>query len=284
MKIAIADHAGFCKGVDRSVRIAMRAAELEQGPVFTLGPLIHNPRVVSALQARGVRMATGPDFDFPAHATVVLPSHGTPRHVERALQERGLKLVQAACPRVLAVHERLRKALAQGRRVYLAGDPGHTETTAAASLDPDRITVLSSVRDARQIVVQDTPALLAAQTTFSPEVFREMDRELSSRIWDLDVYDSLCGHTLRAQRAAADLAAHCSVMIVVGGAGSANTRRLREACRSACARVRRVESASDLRRAMFRDEDRVGITAGASTPIEHIREVRDWLCARFEIG
>jgi 4-hydroxy-3-methylbut-2-enyl diphosphate reductase len=283
MKIFIAAHAGFCKGVQRAVRIAEDAAAQAQGPVFTLGPLIHNPRVVRTMHERGVRTAPGPDFDFPANATVVLPSHGTPAHVMQALQERGLTLVQAACPRVLAVHERIKKALAQGRSVFLAGDPGHTEAAAAASLDPARITVAASPRDVQRANPPDAPSFLAAQTTFSPAIFRAIDKELSQRIWDLDVFDSLCGHTLSAQQAAARLAAQCSIMVVVGGGKSANTERLREACKSACARVRRVDSASALRRAMFRADDRVGITAGASTPPEHIREVRDWLCARFEI-
>lgn len=283
MNISIADHAGFCKGVQRAVRLAEDTAARAAGPVFTLGPIIHNPRVVRSLHQRGVRTAPGPDFDFPANATVVLPSHGTPEPVVRALRARGLTLVQAACPRVLAVHERVKKALAQGRRVFLAGDPGHTETAATASLDPARITVAACPQDVARANPPDAPSFLAAQTTFSPSVFRAIDEELSKRIWDLDVFDSLCGHTLSAQQAAARLAAQCSIMIVIGGGKSANTARLREACKSACARVRRVDSASSLRRAMFRAHDRVGITAGASTPPGHIREVRDWLCARFEI-
>ena len=281
MKITIARHAGYCAGVRRAIRLAERAADQDAEAVFTLGPLIHNPRVVAALQKRGMGQASSP-ADLPPGATVVLPSHGTPPDVIIALQSSGMQIIQAACPRVQKVHERVKQALEQDRVVYLAGDPGHTEVAAMAGMDPTRVHVISSPEQVSQAAAGE-PALLSSQTTFSRARFEHIRDTLVKNHPNLEVFDSLCGHTLKAQQAAADLARDCNIMIVVGGGNSANTRRLCEACHAQGARVRRVQGAADLRRRMFRPEDQVGITAGASTPPEHIREIADWLCARFEI-
>ena len=283
MKLFVAEYAGYCFGVQRAMDIIDKAQAVTEGPVFTLGPIIHNSRVVSSLEQRGIMPAVGVDQDFPPGACVILPSHGTPPPVVEKLKLRGVKVIDAACPRVLAVHKRVRRALAQSRTVFLAGDPGHTETAASAAIDPAHTHVVSTPDDVHRIDPSGEPAFLAAQTTFSRTVFREVRSELSRRIQDLDVFDSICSHTRHAQNAAAALAAQCDVMIIAGGRKSANTRRLREVCRAAGVRVRCVEAASELRRAMFRQTDRVGITAGASTPCAHIHEIKDWLCARFEI-
>ena len=165
----------------------------------------------------------------------------------------------------------------------MAGDPAHAEVRALPGFENGEIIVVSTPQQARPLAGRNTPTFLMAQTTFAPDVFADIERTLRAGLRDLDVYDSICRHTHRAQAAARALAARCDVMIVIGGKNSANTRRLCEVCRAAGARVRRIEAASELRPGRFNPEARVGVTAGASTPPAHIREVVAWFHARFEI-
>ena len=285
MKILIAQHAGYCFGVRRAVKMLEHTVASHPGPVCTLGPLIHNPRVVAAYQQRGVHALTARDRKTVASgAAIVLPSHGTALAVRRALESKDLLLRDAICPRVLVVQEKILAALSAGRRVFVAGAANHSEVVAYLGLAPRRIRVIESPEDARQLALKkDSAIFLTAQTTFSKNVFQEIESQLRTRARDLDVFDSICGHTLKAQRAAAGLAERCDIMIVIGGRDSANTQALVRACREAGARTRHVEKAAQLRKRDFSPEDRVGVTAGASTPLEHIREVIDWLAARFDV-
>ena len=279
MKVTIAKHSGYCAGVARAVRMLEKELEQAQCPVYVLGEIIHNPRVVAGLEQRGAKPITEKLNVFPKGAVVVVASHGANAEIVDELRRRGAKIVDATCPHVAAVHAKIQAAHRAHRRVFVAGQPGHAEVNAF----PGPIHVLSSGDQARRFKPDQAPSFLTAQTTFSKKIFSDIEAALGERIWDLDVFDSLCGHALRAQQAARALASKSDFMIVVGGKNSANTGRLRHACREAGARVRHIESTSELRPGLFQPGHRVGITAGASTPQSHIREVEAWLAKRFEI-
>lgn len=284
LAVTIADHSGYCFGVKRAMDILERAAEEWPERVFTLGELIHNTRAVKSFENRGIRVAPDAWGDFAAGSTVVLPTHGTTAAVRKSLSGKGLKLVDAACPRVLAVRNRIEGALSRGRRVFIAGEAKHAEVVFYQSLSGRDITVIGSPEQARRLRPGARPCFLAAQTTFSPDNFARIEEILRGRCADIDVFTSICGHTLKSQQAARALAGRCDVMIVVGGKTSSNTRRLTEACESAGARTFQVEGAGELRAGNFKGAEKVGVTAGASTPHSQVMEIVDWLAERFDIG
>ena len=274
--IFVAEHAGACFGVERALRLV--EDQLAAGKaVSTLGPLIHNTRVVSSLEQRGVRVVSKVD-EVEAGSTLVLRTHGVAPKVERRCRERGLDVVDATCPYVKRVHNAARRMKAAGYDVVVAGEHGHAEVEAtAAQVTGTR--VVADADEARRIDAQRVA--LVCQTTLAASTLEAIAGALAATRETLHVQNTICSATSERQQAAADLSARVDVMIVLGGLGSANTRHLAEvssACGTPC---HHVEDASDIERSWFEGVSSAGLTAGASTPRDHITEATERL---IELG
>lgn len=282
----LAQTAGFCMGVRRAVAAAEDAAATAPQPVCTWGELIHNHSVGERLAARGVRPAASPRHeDLPAGGTVIIRAHGVPPETERALRAAGRTVVDATCPLVKKNQRVVEEAAAAGRFAVIAGDADHAETVALLARAAAGGMVIATPEEAagREI---PAGAVLLAQTTFSREVFTAVREVLEKRVPGLTARDTICAATAARQAETAKLAAACDTVVVVGGAHSANTRRLAEVARLAGARALLVEDASALRPEDFAAARAVAVTAGASTPdwdivavMERLREIAAGLSA-----
>ena len=270
MEILLADRRGFCHGVKRAIDMA-RAAAREAGRVYTVGPLIHNPQMVECLEAEGIQRIES--LDEVKRGTVVVRSHGEGPAFFRELEERGLRGVDATCENVKRVQRAAGDVLAKGRRLVVAGDRKHPEVAAIlAWSDPTGLT-LQTPGEVAELPVTEKLGIVA-QTTFSLETLQSIIAALDAAGYDYELTNTVCPATRQRQEAARELADHVDVMIVIGGRNSANTRHLAELCRQRQCRTINVETADELRPEWFFARDRVGITAGASTPDWIIEEVR----------
>ncbi len=280
---------GRCMGVRRAVDLALRTAKAEKGKgggqrkVFTLGPLIHNPKTVAELEASGIfaihdRGGTGaPCFvDGGGNqlalsgSVVVIRAHGIPPAQSQALEQAGASIVDATCPRVLASQRRARDFALKGWTVVIAGDRDHGEVTGIAGFAPGALIVASPEEAAR--VDTTAPLALIAQTTIKREEYLAIRKALAARKPLLEVVDSICPATTERLASLADLATDCDALVVVGGRNSANTARLHRTALATGLPSWLVEEAADLPKEIF-SFARVGVTAGASTPDEAIDEV-----------
>lgn len=271
MKVVVARNAGVCYGVERALKLADEAAA-EGGAVSTLGPLIHNPQAVAALQAKGVSV-TGSLDDAPA-GTLVIRSHGVDPAVIVEAQARGLTVIDATCPFVSAAQKCAADLTATGYALVIVGESDHPEVAG----------ILAHAGGSALIVqhASDLPARLpgrkvgiVVQTTQSPGVLREVVDALLPRVTELRVCNTICSATAKRQESAAKLAEEVDVIVVVGGHNSGNTKRLTEICEARNDRTHHVETSDELNEDWFRGARVVGITAGASTPDEQIRGVID---------
>ena len=269
MEVLTARTAGFCMGVRRAVEMALAAAAEAGGAVYSLGPLIHNRQVVEFLAQNGVRVAQEP----PLAGTVIIRAHGVGPQVLRELSARGVRVVDATCPHVLSSQRTIARETQAGRECVLAGDRDHPEVVGLAGYAVTPVHIISNVEEARMLRPGGA-FFLIAQTTFMHHQYGEIAQELRGRFPDCRVFDSICGATGERQREARALAEACGVLVVAGGADSANTRRLAEVGREAGARVLLVETEAELRAEDFAGVARVGLSAGASTPDWIIEEVR----------
>ena len=258
--IEIAAHAGTCYGVQRALDMALAAAPQagENAQVHTLGPLIHNPIVVRELSEAGVGLAE--TLDDAASGTVIIRAHGVVPQVIEAARERGLDVVDATCPYVKKVHVAAERLVREGYRVIVVGEPGHAG---------DDAQVVSCAADADALPLKGKVGLVV-QTTQTVQNLAEVVAAITPRVQELRVINTICAATSERQQAAAALANRCDCMVVVGGKNSGNTRRLAQICTNACERTYHIEEASELQAAWFTDAHHIGITAGASTPQEHI--------------
>ena len=275
MQVILAKTAGFCYGVERAVHMAEVAAR--EGGCVMLGSIIHNDRVITALEALGARQADSPQQVRPGE-TVIIRAHGETREALRVLEERGAQIMDATCPHVLRIHRLVERAARAGRTPIIIGEAHHPEVMAAASRC-ERSVVLENTAELADWVAadparKDMDLLVTAQTTCIRSIWEECVKFLKKQCTNAKLFDTICGATFTRQTEAAQMASACDAMVVVGGSHSANSRHLYEICRSACANVQFIENAAQLDKSAFVHVDTVGLTAGASVPAWIIKEVK----------
>ncbi len=263
MEVKLARTAGFCMGVKLAIEKTLASVEQGRQPVYTHGPLIHNRQAIEMLQAKGVRDIE----ECPAaeEGVVVLRAHGVPPAVQQSLLARGLEVVDATCPHVLASQRRIEQCAALGYTIVLAGDKDHAEIEGLRSRAGSRCHVVSTVEEARALELA-SPACLIAQTTFSTRLYDEIATALREKLPDIEVVQSICRSTEKRQEEALRLSGEVEAMVVVGGRHSANSRRLAEICRLSGKPTFHVETAAELDPQALSRFRVVGLTAGASTP------------------
>lgn len=271
VSIEIARNAGACYGVNRALEMARGAAD-NPGPVHTLGPLIHNPRVVGDLTIQGVAVAD--TLDEAGGGTLVLRSHGTAPQIVDEATKRGFTVVDATCPYVSKVQRKARQLAEAGYAVVIIGEPGHAEVEGIRAWGGEAVV---AVADVPGKLPDDLPSKVGVviQTTQSADRVDAVLDALRRRVDELRVEETVCFATQERQAAAAELSARVELMIVIGGRNSGNTRRLYEICKARCEATHYIEGSVEIDPSWLDGVERIGITAGASTPQEHIDAVRD---------
>ena len=239
-------------------------------PACSLGPLIHNTAAVKALEAQGVVAVSTVD-EIPENTRAVIRSHGVDKATYELLSRRP-NTVDATCPFVAAIHRMVEAAAAQGIPVVIAGQREHPEVLGTLSRAGEKVYVVSEALEADALPLMER-ALVVAQTTIGDQKYREICSSVRKRVQSPDIRATVCSATQKRQSEAAELAERSDVMIVVGDPLSANTRMLYEIARARCPRTHFIEDAKELNSIPFRPGDRIGITAGASTPDCTFKEV-----------
>lgn len=280
MEVIVAKEAGFCFGVRRAVNIAERTLR-EHGRAFSLGPLIHNPQVVAILKERGLEPVE--DVKGVGKGPVVIRSHGVSRELLEDMKGRGVEVVDATCPYVKRAQRWASSLSRRGYFVVVIGEKDHPEVKGILSYVEGEGAVVEEVAEVDRLPRRRKIGVVA-QTTQERKRVGEVIKALLPLAEEMVVYNTLCEVTSKRQEEALKLASKVDCMVVVGGRISANTRRLAELCRRVQPRTFHVETASELRPEWFEGVRRVGITAGASTPLWAIKEVRDALVSRSFCG
>lgn len=280
MKVTVARTAGFCWGVRRAMDAVLEASSRQEGPVRTLGPLIHNPQALELLQKRGVGVVAAPQD--AKDGTVVIRAHGIPVQELQGLRHRQqdgeIHLVNATCPEVAKVHARIRKWSPKGYFTVILGSHGHAESVAHQSFAAHGSSIVANLEEARALTDEQlAKVLVVAQTTFTTKDYAEITEYLRSRAGEAIFENTICQDTTRRQAEAQELAGVVDYVIVVGGRNSSNTKHLAELARHYGKPVQFVETASELDLTVFTGAESVGVLAGASTPTWLVEEVVDVL-------
>lgn len=271
--IQIAENAGACYGVKRALKIA-RGASSVPGPAHTLGPLIHNPRVVASLAEQGVGVAH--TLDEAQSGTLVLRSHGTAPAVKAEAIARGFEVIDATCPYVSKVQEHAYELGKQGYSVVIIGEPGHAEVESIRAWGADSVVAVADTPDKLPATLPDKVGVVI-QTTQSQDHVDAVLGAVRKLAREVLVKETVCFATQERQKAAADLAGKVDLMIVIGGHNSGNTTRLYEICKPLCEATYHIEDIDEIDPAWLVGVEHVGITAGASTPQEQIDAVCSYL-------
>jgi len=271
MQIEKAAEIGFCTGVRRAINMIERAAT-ELGPLQTLGPIVHNQQVVDRLAEHGVTVAES--LDQLKREILCISSHGVGPQVIEEAESRGIKIIDTTCPFVRRTQVAAKKLANSGFSVIVFGDENHREVQGVLGYAGEKGLATVKVPSFKKL----SPRVgILSQTTQSFTAFHSfvssfIQTHLES-ISELRVVNTICDATRKHQEAALDLARRSDLMLVVGSRGSANTKRLAELC-SALIETHHIETAQEIDPKWLSGKvERIGITAGASTPDEVIDEV-----------
>ncbi|NLM36899.1 MAG: 4-hydroxy-3-methylbut-2-enyl diphosphate reductase, partial [Firmicutes bacterium] len=282
-KIIIGEKAGFCFGVERALRIARESRAQNQQPVYILGALIHNPRVIADLEQQGVKTITDLEEAEPG-GILLIRSHGAGPQVFAAAQERGLKVVDATCPFVKQEQNYAQELRRDGYQVLVVGDPNHPEVQAVVDTVEGEAVVVNPACPEEWRTKPFKPKLgLVCQTTLPQEQLATVVEALLPVAKELKVFNTICHATIARQAETAKLAQEVDVLLVIGGKNSANTRKLVE-IGAAFTPTYHIESGAEIDPQWLAGKKIIGVTAGASTPQSQISEVVDWLQQNYTGG
>ncbi|MCI0468900.1 MAG: 4-hydroxy-3-methylbut-2-enyl diphosphate reductase [Nitrospirae bacterium] len=267
MKIVTARNAGFCFGVKRAVDMAFEAAD-KGDSVYTLGPVIHNPQVIEKLRTAGVKPTD--DLEAVKIKTLIIRTHGVPKDVSERLAGKDYAIIDATCPFVKKAQEHVETLKEGGYQVVIIGDRDHPEVKGLMSYAGNDVIVVSkdeaipALKSRVGVVVQTTQPISALKRVVS---------EIIGHVKELKVFNTICSSTSQRISETADMAKEADVVIVVGGKNSANTTQLTNLCADLNIPTYHIETSSEIRDEWFEGAQKIGITAGASTPDWIIREV-----------
>ena len=278
MKVTLAKSAGFCFGVKRAVEVVYKEAETGK-KVYTLGPIIHNEQVVQDLEQKGVRVIDTPEELSEAEdATVIIRSHGISADVYHQLEDKKVRIVDATCPFVSKIHRIVEKKYQEGSCIVIVGNANHPEVEGINGWCNGAATVIGSVSEAENYSQEPARKLcVVAQTTFNYKKFKDIVDILSKKSYDIDVMNTICNATEERQTEAGTIARQSDAMLVIGGKHSSNTQKLYEICSKECPNTYFIQTLDDLNLELFQSFRSVGITAGASTPNNIIKEVQTYV-------
>jgi len=275
MKIVRAENAGFCFGVKRAMKLAFEAAENNENPIYSLGPLIHNPQQVQVLAQRGVHVVSDLKSLEPGD-TLIIRSHGTSPAVLQAAKAKKLNIVDATCPFVVKAQRLAQHLASEQYQVVIVGEGDHPEVIGIVGFAGNDARVIEKVSDVMELPVKPRVGVIA-QTTQSLDNLRDVVSALLEKRDELKVFNTICHATTHRQEAALDIARKVDLMVIIGGHNSANTSRLASLCLQSGVPTRHIETSDELEASWLKNVATIGVTAGASTPEWIIEDVIDRL-------
>ncbi len=271
MKIKLARTSGFCMGVKKAMDIALDTAHRKGRPIYTHGPLIHNPQTIELLDTKGIRILQKEDGPSP-DGTIIIRAHGISPKKSEEIKDNFGELIDATCPRVKKVQNFIRLHAEKGHTIVIVGDREHPEVEGLMGFSCGRGIAITTPEEV-DLIPTERPICVVAQTTQDWSLFDRIAQKIKERFTECKVYNTICQSTHRRQADVLMLSKGVDAMIIVGGKNSANTGRLAQLSASTGTPTFHIETEEELNPEVLSSFRTIGITAGASTPNWMIKKV-----------
>ncbi len=294
MQVTIDKSAGFCWGVVRTIEIAEdELASLEEGNhLFSLGEIIHNPMEIKRIEQKGLKTISRDDLASVRGGKVLIRAHGEPPSTFQRAKEINIEIIDATCPVVRKVQERIKKFYDQGYQIVIYGKRDHAEVVGLVGQTQGEAIVIKSLDDIKTINF-DRKTVLFSQTTMDKDTFYKIKMALQERIQDFVVSgfldeavefhakDTICGQVFSRDKKLQEYARQNDIMIFVAGRISSNGKVLYQICKEANPRTYFIENESELDDSWFDGVERVGISGATSTPHWLMERVKSSIDKRY---
>lgn len=274
MEIILAKTAGFCFGVSKAINLIYDLLKKADDRIYTIGPIIHNEQVVDYLRTKGVRVVDK-IADIVEPGNIVVRTHGVTPEVYEEINRKNMGFSDATCPYVKKIHLLVKEKFEEGYQIVIAGDKEHPEVKGIDGWCGNTAYIVGDAEEVLALPDSDKKICVVAQTTLTNEKWEKINEYLKKKFKNVLKFDTICNATSSRQKEAEELAKNVDVMIVIGGNNSSNTQKLYEICKKHCSSTFKVEMAGALPPLNIKKIQRLGITAGASTPDWIIKEVVD---------
>lgn len=272
-EIIVAKEAGFCFGVKRAVDEAAKIRDKENKKIYTLGPLIHNNDVVNLLKSKEIIPVDSNELhNLQSEDVIVIRSHGIAPQLYSELESKNLNIFDLTCPYVTNIQKKVKSYSESGYSIIIVGDENHPEVIGINGFCNNKAII---TKDGSNLVSIPRKVCVVSQTTEKQETWEKIMNIIVANSKEIVAFNTICNATEARQKAALDLSKEVDLMIVVGGKESSNTTKLFEICKKQCKNTIHIENSSEIQDNIIKSQDynKIGITAGASTPDWIIEEV-----------
>lgn len=268
MKTLLITPIGFCSGVKRSINLAEKIKK-EKEEVFTLGALVHNPRVIEELALRNIKMWNSEEK--PRNKVLLIRAHGLPREEIEEYKILGNEIFDATCPLVKKVQILSEFLVKNGYRVIILGEENHPEVKGILSYTNGRGFVVQKSEDLENI--EDFPKIgIVFQTTQNWKEVKKLIDKILDKGKEIRIFNTICPEVEERQKKLENISKELDIILVLGGKNSANTKRLFQIAKN-YTKAYQIENIDELDKNWFEEEDKVGIISGTSTPDSFIDDV-----------
>jgi len=270
VEIILADKAGFCYGVKRAVEMTEKELSNTKEKVYSLGPLIHNPQAVKEFEEKGLMVID--EISEIRDSKVIIRSHGVSKEIVDKMKEQNIDIVDSTCPYVKSVHNKVEEYHKQGYNIVIVGDKNHPEIIGINGWCNNKAFIINSEEEALNLPKMDKVCVVS-QTTNTQEKFARLSEIVKEKGNEVKIFNTICNATNHRQEACREVAKKVDAMIVIGGYHSSNTKKLADISKKYCKHVYHIETKDELPLDEIQKFNKIGITAGASTPDWIIKEV-----------
>lgn len=284
IEIKIDQNAGFCFGVVAAIHRAEQEL-LNTNKLYCLGDIVHNNVEVERLSKKGLSVITYSEFEQLSDAKVFIRAHGEPPSTYQKAEERKIELIDATCPIVLHLQQRIKKGYEEMKgingQIVIFGKKGHAEVVGLQGQTDNSAIVVSSLNEIESIDI-NRPIRLYSQTTKSKETYQELTELLEKRCKEVGnenfiAYNTICNRVSNRAKELVDFANSVDIVVFVSGTNSSNGKYLYEYCKKVKDNTLFISDENELKIEMFKDIHKIGITGATSTPMWLMEKISQWL-------
>jgi len=294
MKITLSQFAGFCDGVKRAFETVSALVTENPGsdtfeyqgrkmkkPVFVLGSLVHNQDVVSKIEEKNIKKISIEEFSKAKKGeigTIIITAHGIGPKVYAVAEEKEIAIIDTTCPKVIKVQRLAQTFIKKGYNLILVGDKDHKEVKSIYEWGEEKAFVVSNDKELEEINFDPgQKIIILSQTTQSQDFLQSVYEYIRKKYKDVEIIDTICMETRQRQDELKKIAKASDAMVIIGSTESANSTRLFEISKKINPRSVFISRVGELDDNFFRGVEKVGVTAGASTPEWIISDVIEYL-------
>ena len=280
MEIIIGKTSGFCGGVQNVVTKTEKKLDEEKKTIYCLGEIVHNRQVIEKLEKKGLKIVENIE-DVKDEA--IIRAHGVPKEIYTKAEEKGINLIDLTCPKVLQIHKIAQQYAEKNYYIILIGVKNHPESEGTISFCGENSYLLEEKDEIETVIEKIEKSnlhkiFIMAQTTYKLTKFEEIVKEIKEKIgnkYEIEIKNTICEATRKRQEETVELSKKVDVMIIVGGKNSSNTKKLYDIAKENCKNALICETVKELDIQEIKKYEKIGIMAGASTPSEIVKEIRD---------